>query len=816
MKHTFSIMTFGVTIALALVAQAHADAVIATVPTGLAPTAIAIDSVTNMIYVANGGSNSVTVINGSTNATTTINVGEYPNAIAVNPVTNMIYVANRASNSVTAINGSTNATTTINVEEAPEAIAVNPVTNIIYVANTFSNSVTAINGSTNATTTINVGGGPMAIAVNPLTNLIYVENGDSNSVTVINGSTNATTAIAVGADPAGIAVNPATNMIYVANAVSNSVTAINGSTNATTVIALGAVSGWIAVNPATNMIYVAYSFGDSVTAINGSTNAMAAVDVGGAPGEMMVNSMANLIYVMNQESNYVTVINGLTNQPSALLVVGLSPVAIADNLLTGRIYVVNHYSSSVSVISGSGIPGNLNATIYDSTTSATVSGATVQIFQTSISQTTNSSGLATFNNLPVGNYSFAITAPGYFSKTGLSVNILSGQTTNVGWLLTPLTIPANPKLVSPANAATNVLIASTLTWNSVPGAASYRIQASSSSGFASTIFDQGGLTAAQITASGMPNSAVIYWHVNATNSLGTGGWSSIWSFTTAPPVPPAPLLLLPTNGAPGISPAPSLSWNQSSGASSYDILVSTSLNFANTIFSLGLTATSATISALSYATTYYWRVNAMNITGASGWSITWSFTTLSLSIPDTPILVSPANGAAGISTLATFAWATVAGAASYRLQVSNSSVFSLILIDQSGIPGTSLKTSTLPTSTKIYWHVNATNNLGTSAWSTTWSATTGTGATLSDPAERSSCQLSVSPTGIRYLLSSPSSVSIVLYDMRGRRAKSLSFGMQEAGPYEVNFKHSNMTAGTYAVEFRAGAIVVQRKVAIIN
>ena len=47
----------------------------------------------------------MSVINGATNTVTgsPINVGNGPVAVAVNPVTNKIYVANEASNSVTVI-----------------------------------------------------------------------------------------------------------------------------------------------------------------------------------------------------------------------------------------------------------------------------------------------------------------------------------------------------------------------------------------------------------------------------------------------------------------------------------------------------------------------------------------------------------------------------------------------------------------------------------------------------------------------------------------------------------------------------------------
>ena len=51
--------------------------------------------VTNKIYVANCGSDNVTVIDGATNVTTTVAVGHaVPLAVAVNPVTNKVYVAN--------------------------------------------------------------------------------------------------------------------------------------------------------------------------------------------------------------------------------------------------------------------------------------------------------------------------------------------------------------------------------------------------------------------------------------------------------------------------------------------------------------------------------------------------------------------------------------------------------------------------------------------------------------------------------------------------------------------------------------------------
>ena len=106
----------------------------------------------------------VTVIDGATNATTLVEAGCDPRAVAVNPVTNKIYVANFCDNNVRVIDGATNATNSVMPQAAgPVAVAVNPVTNKIYVANSRTANVTVIDGATNATTTVRVGSGPWSL-----------------------------------------------------------------------------------------------------------------------------------------------------------------------------------------------------------------------------------------------------------------------------------------------------------------------------------------------------------------------------------------------------------------------------------------------------------------------------------------------------------------------------------------------------------------------------------------------------------------------------------------------------------------------------
>jgi len=105
--------------------------------------------------------------------------------------------------------------------------------------------------------------------------------------------------------------------------------------------------------------------------------------------------------------------------------------------------------------------------------------------------------------------------------------------------------------------------------------------------------------------------------------------SDAWGSVTIASTPSPPTLLFPANGATGISTYPTLSWNASSGATSYRLQVSTSSSFTATVVDDStLTSTSKQIGPLSNNTIYYWRVNAKNEAGISDWSQAGSFTTM--------------------------------------------------------------------------------------------------------------------------------------------------------------------------------------------
>jgi len=281
-----------------------------------------------------------------------------------------------------------------------------------------------------------------------------------------------------------------------------------------------------------------------------------------------------------------------------------------------------------------------------------------------------------------------------------------------------LTPPATPTLASPANGSIKVSTSPTLSWSSSAGATSYRLQVSTSSTFSTLIFNDSTLTTTSRQIGALNYSTTYYWRVNAKNSGGTSGWSSVWGFATIS-VPPPPTAISPINGATNQATSLSLMWDTASGATSYRVQLSTDSTFGTMLVDDSLTTSSRPVSSLTNGTKYYWHVKSQNEAGASVYSVTNGFIT-TVTAPPAPVLASPLNGVTNLATTLTLIWNPSAGATTYRLQVSTSSTFSTLVFDDATITNTSSSVGGLAGGKLYYWHVTATNSGGTSSWSAVW------------------------------------------------------------------------------------------------
>ncbi len=299
-----------------------------------------------------------------------------------------------------------------------------------------------------------------------------------------------------------------------------------------------------------------------------------------------------------------------------------------------------------------------------------------------------------------------------------------------------ITVPEAPLLVSPSNGAENEPDTLTFDWHVSSGAAYYRLQISSAGSFTNLFFDDSTLTDTLEPVSGFNPGATYYWRVSAKNSAGMSSWSSTWYFSARSPgsVPPAPVLLSPLDGATSLPLVDSLEWNTSQGARSYRVELSRSSAFDSQLLTdTVVSVTSLSTGPLVSGTTYYWRVNAENNLGSSGWSSVWKFTT-SVTQPATPVLLTPANGTIDLPTTVVFTWNEVQGAVKYDLQVATASSFDSLAIDDSTIDADSYTGKPLRPGTTYFWRVRAMVADGTwTAFSDPWSFTTT--ATASSPGQ---------------------------------------------------------------------------------
>ncbi|MFA6233276.1 MAG: S8 family serine peptidase [Bacteroidota bacterium] len=282
--------------------------------------------------------------------------------------------------------------------------------------------------------------------------------------------------------------------------------------------------------------------------------------------------------------------------------------------------------------------------------------------------------------------------------------------------------PAAPRLLSPADAATKQFPQPLMRWSSVTSAETYQLQVAANATFTSPIADLSGLTRTEMRPPmDLASNTTHYWRVRASNAIGDGAWSAVFSYKTAAAPPLAPRLSAPTGGSTAVALPPVLRWESSDGATAYRVQVGTESVIMQAVFdSAGISGTTATIPGLAANTTYYWHVAATNVNGSSSWSETWIFTTASAPLT-APVLLLPVNDATAQPDPSELKWSAVNGAAAYDLQAAGSLSFLMPVIDTSGISGTSFLPSTAFGAGRwIYWRVRARDVGNTGPWSDVW------------------------------------------------------------------------------------------------
>jgi hypothetical protein len=189
---------------------------------------------------------------------------------------------------------------------------------------------------------------------------------------------------------------------------------------------------------------------------------------------------------------------------------------------------------------------------------------------------------------------------------------------------------------------------------------------------------------------------------------------------TAAPCVYTATLLAPANGTTLTTLVPTLRFDVSAqpNASLYRLELATNPNFASLRWSstfplFGQQVVEALLREnLQPATRYYWRVRLVCGAEQGPWSAVWSFTTGSAGVlPSTLALLTPLNGALGVTSPVTLTWVAVPGALEYQaLWRKASDPYSRFSI---WVTGTMAVTwGTLDPNTRYEWTASARNEYG--------------------------------------------------------------------------------------------------------
>jgi DNA-binding beta-propeller fold protein YncE len=364
------------------------------IPVGSKPLGIAFDVADSEDYVANGGSNNVSVITGVGSTGHSIKVGTAPSGAVWDQAYLGVYVTNAGSHSISVLEGTSVARTLTGISGATLlGIDYDDATDQVYTVGSTSDAVytydpvvsarpaggAAPAPLTTAACTPSVGTGPEFDAYDPVSHDTYVPNTLSHSITILHGCTvSATVSLPSHAQPEEAAFDPATNQVWVTDIHLSTVYVLSGAT-----IAANLTGKWIkypegvGFDPGTGNMIVSSTDHDTLALYSGTTY-VDSTPVGIVPIMFTFDPYFDVFLVVNFGSDNVTAMsaNDPTNLSShASIPVGYEPIGIAFDPADDYDYVANWGGSNLSIVAGDGLQSgslsvgsNPRTLVWDQTT----------------------------------------------------------------------------------------------------------------------------------------------------------------------------------------------------------------------------------------------------------------------------------------------------------------------------------------------------------------------------------------------------------------------------------------------------------------
>ncbi len=188
-------------------------------------------------------------------------------------------------------------------------------------------------------------------------------------------------------------------------------------------------------------------------------------------------------------------------------------------------------------------------------------------------------------------------------------------------------VEESPELAGPDDGADEVSIPTTFEFDEVDDAVHYELQISYSADFDTLVTKVPNLEDLEYEYDGLSDTTSYYWRARAHfDDDNLSVWSNTASFTTELRTPEVPEWK-PEDGADDVDELV-VEWSTSERAETYNLQLSEDEDFDELVVDEeGLEDNEFEIDELDGNTTYYWRIEAHNSSGGSGWSDVLSFST---------------------------------------------------------------------------------------------------------------------------------------------------------------------------------------------
>jgi len=334
------------------------------------------------VYVANQGSNTVSVIDANPDSPTfnTVlsnpTVGAGPARLNISRNGAWVYVTNRGQNpnTISVIDTATDSVDPVPIPAGtgPSGRAVfRPDSAFAYVANQGSNNITVIDTAMRSfVTNLNAGTRPIGLIGRgcPTGPYRVVFNQGSNNVTIVDVTMNVVVGtVPVGGQPVDGLFRPDCAFFFVATAA-NTVVPIDMTTFAAlTPVTVGNSPSTVTIRPDGAFLYVTNQGSNDVSVLDATASPFPEVvrpAVGTAPVDAELRPDGAFLFVVNQGSNDVSVIDTAANSVVGDVAVGVAP---SNGLMSpdGALFaVINGSSLDITVIDPTSVPFTAVATLF--------------------------------------------------------------------------------------------------------------------------------------------------------------------------------------------------------------------------------------------------------------------------------------------------------------------------------------------------------------------------------------------------------------------------------------------------------------------